>query len=53
LHAIADDGGVVVQRVTVLEQLPARVTILMTQSSPANPDSLRQFKMLVQQAVVD
>jgi len=35
---------------------PARemVTILMTQSSPANPDSLRQrFKTLVQQAVVD
>ena len=35
---------------------PARemVTILMTQSSPANPDSLRQrFKTLVQQAVID
>jgi CubicO group peptidase (beta-lactamase class C family) len=30
------------------------VTILMTQSSPANPDSLRQrFKTLVQQAVID
>ena len=30
------------------------VTILMTQSVPANPDSLRQrFKTLVQQAVVD
>ncbi len=35
---------------------PARemVTILMTQSSPANPDLLRQrFKTLIQQAVVD
>ena len=31
----------------------ATITILMTQSSPANPDSLRQrFKTLVQQAVI-
>ena len=30
------------------------VTILMTQSSPANPDALRQrFKTLVQQSVVN
>jgi CubicO group peptidase (beta-lactamase class C family) len=30
------------------------VTVLMTQSSPANPDSLRQrFKTLVQQAITD
>jgi CubicO group peptidase (beta-lactamase class C family) len=30
------------------------ITILMTQSVPANPDSLRQrFKTLVQQALVD
>ncbi len=30
------------------------ITILMTQSQPANPDSLRQrFKTLVQQAVID
>ncbi len=35
---------------------PARemITILMTQSAPANPDSIRQkFKALVQQAIVD
>jgi CubicO group peptidase (beta-lactamase class C family) len=35
---------------------PARemITILMTQSSPPNPDSLRQrFKALIQQAVID
>jgi CubicO group peptidase (beta-lactamase class C family) len=30
------------------------VTILMTQSAPANPDSIRQrFKAIIQQAVVD
>jgi CubicO group peptidase (beta-lactamase class C family) len=35
---------------------PARemITILMTQSSPANPDSIRQrFKALVQRAIVN
>jgi hypothetical protein len=30
------------------------ITVLMTQSSPANPDSLRQrFKTLVQQSLID
>jgi len=30
------------------------VTVLMTQSSPSNPDQIRQrFKTLVQQAIVE
>jgi len=30
------------------------VTVLMTQSSPSNPDQIRQrFKALVQQAIVE